>query len=85
MNGSMLGYSCNRGNRHGFCFTGIFGGFLPDKKPEEGRRMKMMKKTGWIALGVLLAMGISGCQSNPDSSIVVNKDLDRLIEEARNK
>lgn len=32
---------------------------------------------------VAAAMLLSGCQKNPDSSMVVNKDMDHLIEEAK--
>lgn len=40
----------------------------------------MKKQT--LFLGILLAMCMTGCQENPDSSIVVNKDMDKLIAQA---
>ena len=47
----------------------------------------MMKKRVWytrMGAGLIVAsMLLSGCQKNPDSSIVVNKDMDNLIEEAQ--
>lgn len=46
-----------------------------------------MKKRLWytrMGVGMIIAsMLLSGCQKNPDSSIVVNKDMDNLIEEAQ--
>lgn len=36
------------------------------------------------AFGMILVLGLSACQKSPDSSIVVNKDMDNLIEEAQN-
>ena len=46
-----------------------------------------MKKSLWytrMGVGMIIAaMLLSGCQQNPDSSIVVNKDMDHLIEEAK--
>ena len=46
-----------------------------------------MKKRLWytrMGIGMIIAsMMLSGCQKNPDSSIVVNKDMDNLIEEAQ--
>lgn len=41
----------------------------------------MKKRT--IILGILLSAILTGCQENPDSSIVVNKDMDKLIEQAQ--
>ena len=42
-----------------------------------------MKKSLWytrMGVGTIIAaMLLSGCQQNPDSSIVVNKDMDHLI------
>ena len=32
---------------------------------------------------VIASLLLSGCQKNPDSSMVVNKDMDNLIEEAK--
>lgn len=43
----------------------------------------MLRKKGLLAMGIILTMGLSACQKNPDSSIVVNKDLDKLIEKAQ--
>lgn len=46
-----------------------------------------MKKRLWythVGAGMIIAsILLSGCQANPDSSIVVNKDMDNLIEEAQ--
>lgn len=42
-----------------------------------------MKKSKILALILLAAFGISGCQKSPESSIVVNKDFDKLIDEAK--
>ena len=36
------------------------------------------------ALGMILVLGLSACQKSPESSIVVNKDMDNLIDEAQN-
>ena len=43
------------------------------------RKGKLILVTGMV--GVL---GLSACQKNPDSSIVVNKDFNNMIEEAQN-
>lgn len=44
-----------------------------------------MRKNKWLlATGMILVLGLSACQKSPDSSIVVNKDLDNLIDEAQN-
>lgn len=44
-----------------------------------------MRKQRWLlATGMILVLGLSACQKSPDSSIVVNKDLDNLIDEAQN-
>lgn len=40
----------------------------------------MKKQT--VILGILVSMLFIGCQQNPDSSIAVNKDMDKLIEQA---
>ena len=37
-----------------------------------------------VAFGVSMVLLLSGCQKNPESSIVVNKDMDNLIEQAQN-
>lgn len=37
-----------------------------------------------LAIGTVLSVALSACQKNPDSSVVVNKDMDNLIEEAQN-
>lgn len=38
-----------------------------------------------LSMVVLLSLGISGCADNPEESIVVNKDMDKLIEKAEDK
>lgn len=43
-----------------------------------------MKKGIATILMLALMMGITGCKENPDESIVKNKDLDNLIDEASN-
>lgn len=44
-----------------------------------------MRKHQWLlATGMIMVLGLSACQKSPDSSIVVNKDLDNLIDEAQN-
>lgn len=44
-----------------------------------------MRKNKWLlATGMILVLGLSACQKSPDSSIVVNKDMDNLIDEAQN-
>ena len=46
----------------------------------------MKKRFRFVYIGAAVCMVtafFSGCQENPDSSIVVNKDMDRLIEEAK--
>lgn len=46
----------------------------------------MKKRLWYIRMGagmIIASMLLSGCQKNPDSSIVVNKDMDNLIEEAQ--
>lgn len=44
-----------------------------------------MKKNKWLlATGMIMVLGLSACQKSPDSSIVVNKDLDNLIDQAQN-
>lgn len=43
-----------------------------------------MKKREYILTAALiLAIGLSGCQKSPESSIVVNKDMDKLVEKAK--
>jgi hypothetical protein len=44
---------------------------------------QMKRKAAVTAIAMAFTMGLSGCQENPDSSIVVNKDMDKLIEEAQ--
>lgn len=46
-----------------------------------------MKRRNFTILlaGVALAAVISGCQKNPDSSIVKNKDFDKLIDQAKDE
>ncbi len=41
-----------------------------------------MRKRIMLFAGMIVLMA-AGCQKNPDSSIVVNKDMDKLIEEAQ--
>ena len=36
-----------------------------------------------IILTAMMAFMLTGCQENPKSSIVVNKDMDKLIEQAQ--
>ena len=46
----------------------------------------MKKRFRFVYIGAAMCMMtafFSGCQENPDSSIVVNKDMDHLIEEAQ--
>lgn len=44
-----------------------------------------MRNKKWLfATGMILVLGLSACQKSPDSSIVVNKDMDHLIDEAQN-
>lgn len=43
----------------------------------------MKKKKNLFVLGMLLAAALSACQKSPDSSIVKNKDLDKMIDEAK--
>lgn len=45
-------------------------------------RKAWRKGAAWLA-GMMIVM-TAGCQKNPDSSIVKNKDMDKLIEEAQN-
>lgn len=44
----------------------------------------MRRKTLYMGMGLLLVFSLAGCQKNPDSSLVVNKDMDNLIEQAQN-
>ena len=50
------------------------------------RIRKRINKGGYAVLAILVvfSMLFTGCQENPDSSIVVNKDMDHLIELAGN-
>lgn len=43
----------------------------------------MKKKKNLLALGMVLAVALSACQKSPDSSIVKNKDLDNMINKAK--
>ena len=43
-----------------------------------------MKRKLCAGLGVLLAVSLTACQKSPDSSLVVNKDMDKLVEAAQN-
>ena len=40
-------------------------------------------KSGIISVLTICSLTISGCQKNPDSSVVVHKDMDKLIEQAK--
>lgn len=44
----------------------------------------MKRKMNLIALGMVTVITLSACQKSPESSIVKNKDLDNMIEEAGN-
>ncbi len=44
----------------------------------------MRRKMNLFALGMAAVITLSACQKSPDSSIVNNKDLDNMIEEAGN-
>lgn len=44
----------------------------------------MRRKMNLFALGMAAVITLSACQKSPDSSIVKNKDLDNMIEEAGN-
>lgn len=44
----------------------------------------MRRKTVYMGMGLLLILSLAGCQKNPDTSLVVNKDMDNLIEQAKN-
>lgn len=46
-------------------------------------KIRAKRYTRIAACTVIAAMLLSGCQKNPDSSVVVNKDMDHLIEEAK--
>ncbi|MBQ8475380.1 MAG: hypothetical protein IJ499_06970 [Clostridia bacterium] len=43
-----------------------------------------IKKVGSTIICVTMLASMAACQKNPDSSLVVNKDLDKLIEDAQN-
>lgn len=45
---------------------------------------KYIKKVGSIIICVAMFSSMAACQKSPDSSLVVNKDLDKLIEDAQN-
>lgn len=47
---------------------------------------KKKKIRGFIAIALCAAttLSLAACKANPDSSIVVNKDLDKLVEQAEN-
>lgn len=49
--------------------------------PRNRRRRRLGAVCSMVMVGSLL---LSGCQENPESSIVVNKDMDNLIEQAGN-
>lgn len=46
--------------------------------------MRKNARTMILAAGMVLVFGLSACQKSPDSSIIVNKDMDNLIDEAQN-
>lgn len=50
------------------------------------RKLKNRKawRKGAVWLAGMMVVMTAGCQKNPDSSIVKNKDMDKLIEEAQN-
>lgn len=48
---------------------------------EEKGYLHIMKKRRILFMAAAVAM-LAGCQKNPDSSIVVNKDMDKLIDQA---
>lgn len=43
-----------------------------------------IQKLGAIIICVSILLSMAACQKSPDSSLVVNKDLDKLIEDAQN-
>ena len=45
---------------------------------------KYIKKVGSIIICAAMFSSMAACQKSPDSSLVVNKDLDKLIEDAQN-
>lgn len=42
-----------------------------------------MRKKKIMAVLCIMAIGIGGCQKTPDTSIVKNKNMDKLISAAR--
>ena len=44
--------------------------------------MKTYQKLGAIIICIAMLSSMAACQKSPDSSLVVNKDFDKLIEEA---
>lgn len=46
--------------------------------------MRRKTRVKILAAGMIAVFGLSACQKSPDSSIIVNKDMDNLIDEARN-
>ena len=48
-------------------------------------RKNKHNKYKWLpVVGMIMILGLSACQQSPDSSIVVNKDLDNMIDQAQN-
>lgn len=43
----------------------------------------MRKRIVGATAALVMALGLTGCQKSPDSSIVKNKDLDKLVEQAQ--
>lgn len=46
--------------------------------------MRKKARATILAAGMVVVFGLSACQESPDSSIIVNKDMDNLIDEAQN-
>ncbi len=42
-----------------------------------------MKKYKLLSVALITVVALTGCQNNPESSIVKNKDMDKLIEQAK--
>ena len=43
----------------------------------------VMRKYKLLSVALIAVIALSGCQNNPESSIVKNKDMDKLIEQAK--
>ena len=46
-------------------------------------KSKWIKKCVFILADAWLCLGLTACQETPDASIVVNKNMDKLIEKAQ--